>query len=98
MRALSGTIGGCRGSAREVLRGCRAPEPKNLLLGPDVHDVYDVYMDEPEPDPRLTHTLTYRLAERDHQRLNDLAKDTGRTCSSITLEALRAHLDRQDTP
>lgn len=55
-------------------------------------------MDEPEPDPRLTHTLTYRLAERDHQRLNDLAKDTGRTCSSITLEALRAHLDRQDTP
>lgn len=98
MRALSGTFCGRSASRREDLRGCRAPEPKNLLLGPDVHDVYDVYMDEPEPDPRLTHTLTYRLSEHDYQRINDLAKQTGRTCSNITLEALRTHLDRQDTP
>ena len=98
MRALDGRISGGSGISPEDLRGCRALEPKDLRPDPVVHDVYDVYMDEPEPDPRLTHTLTYRLSENDRQRLNDLAKDTGRTCSSITLEALRAHLDRQDTP
>lgn len=76
----------------------RAPEPKDLHIDPDVHVVYDVYMDEPEPEPRLTHTLTYRLSEHDHQRLNDLAEQTGRSRSNIALKALRLYLDRQDVP
>lgn len=98
MRASGGTICGRKARRREDLRGRRAPEPKNLRSDPLVHNVYDVYMDEPEPEPRLTHTHTYRLSEDDHQRLDDLAKQTGRSRSNIALKALRLYLDRQDTP